>query len=230
MRNFIVAIDGPAGSGKSTVAKILAKKYAMTYLDTGAMYRMCALYFIENEISIDKKKNIEENLPLINIDIEKDKFFLNGKDVSLEIRTPKVTGMVSYVAKIKEIREKMVELQRKISEGKDVILDGRDIGTVVFPNADLKIFLVASPEERAKRRMKDYEEKGIHEDYEKVLASILERDFIDSTRKEGPLKKANDAVEISTDGDTIDETVAKLGVFIGVAKEKKARREEEQGE
>ncbi|MDY2981600.1 MAG: (d)CMP kinase [Fusobacterium sp.] len=230
MKNFIVAIDGPAGSGKSTVAKILAKKYAMTYLDTGAMYRMCALYFIENEISIDKKKNIEEHLPLINIDIEKDKFFLNGKDVSLEIRTPKVTGMVSYVAKIKEIREKMVELQRKISEGKDVILDGRDIGTVVFPNADLKIFLVASPEERAKRRMKDYEEKGIHEDYEKVLASILERDFIDSTRKEGPLKKANDAVEISTDGDTIDETVAKLGVFIGVAKEKKARREEEQGE
>ena len=230
MKNFIVAIDGPAGSGKSTVAKILAKKYAMTYLDTGAMYRMCALYFIENEISIDKKKNIEENLPLINIDIEKDKFFLNGKDVSLEIRTPKVTGMVSYVAKIKEIREKMVELQRKISEGKNVILDGRDIGTVVFPNADLKIFLVASPEERAKRRMKDYEEKGIHEDYEKVLASILERDFIDSTRKEGPLKKANDAVEISTDGDTIDETVAKLGVFIGVAKEKKARREEEQGE
>lgn len=230
MKNFIVAIDGPAGSGKSTVAKILAKKYAMTYLDTGAMYRMCALYFIENEISIDKKKNIEEHLPLINIDIEKDKFFLNGKDVSLEIRTPKVTGMVSYVAKIKEIREKMVELQRKISEGKDVILDGRDIGTVVFPNADLKIFLVASPEERAKRRMKDYEEKGIHEDYEKVLASILERDFIDSTRKEGPLKKANDAVEISTDGDTIDETVAKLGVFIGVAKEKRARREEEQGE
>ena len=230
MKNFIVAIDGPAGSGKSTVAKILAKKYAMTYLDTGAMYRMCALYFIENEISIDKKKNIEENLPLINIDIERDKFFLNGKDVSLEIRTPKVTGMVSYVAKIKEIREKMVELQRKISEGKDVILDGRDIGTVVFPNADLKIFLVASPEERAKRRMKDYEEKDIHEDYEKVLASILERDFIDSTRKEGPLKKANDAVEISTDGDTIDETVAKLGVFIGVAKEKKARREEEQGE
>ena len=230
MKNFIVAIDGPAGSGKSTVAKILAKKYAMTYLDTGAMYRMCALYFIENEISIDKKKNIEEHLPLINIDIEKDKFFLNGKDVSLEIRTPKVTGMVSYVAKIKEIREKMVELQRKISEGKDVILDGRDIGTVVFPNADLKIFLVASPEERAKRRMKDYEEKDIHEDYEKVLASILERDFIDSTRKEGPLKKASDAVEISTDGDTIDETVAKLGVFIGVAKEKKARREEEQGE
>lgn len=230
MKNFIVAIDGPAGSGKSTVAKILAKKYAMTYLDTGAMYRMCALYFIENEISIDKKKNIEEHLPLINIDIEKDKFFLNGKDVSLKIRTPEVTGLVSYVAKIKEIREKMVELQRKISEGKDVILDGRDIGTVVFPNADLKIFLVASPEERAKRRMKDYEEKGIHEDYEKVLASILERDFIDSTRKEGPLKKASDAVEISTDGDTIDETVAKLGVFIGVAKEKKARREEEQGE
>lgn len=230
MKNFIVAIDGPAGSGKSTVAKILAKKYAMTYLDTGAMYRMCALYFIENEISLDKKKNIEEHLPLINIDIEKDKFFLNGKDVSLEIRTPKVTGMVSYVAKIKEVREKMVELQRKISEGKDVILDGRDIGTVVFPNADLKVFLVASPEERAKRRMKDYEEKGIHEDYEKVLASILERDFIDSTRKEGPLKKASDAVEISTDGDTIDETVAKLGVFIGVAKEKKARREEEQGE
>ncbi len=225
MSNFIVALDGPAGSGKSTVAKILSKKYAMTYLDTGAMYRMCALYFIENELNAENKKEVEKHLPLINIDIEKDKFFLNGKDVSEEIRTPRVSGMVSYVAKIKEVREKMVSLQREISKGKDVILDGRDIGTVVFPNADLKIFLVASPEERAKRRLMDYEGKGIEENYEKVLANILERDHIDSTRKEGPLKKAKDAVEINTDGDTIDETVAKLGVFIGVAREKRARKE-----
>ena len=230
MSNFIVAIDGPAGSGKSTVAKILANKYAMTYLDTGAMYRMCALYFIENEINAEKKKVIEEHLPLIKIDITEDTFILNGKDVSKEIRTPKVTSMVSYVAKIKEVRDKMVQLQREISQGKDVILDGRDIGTVVFPNADLKIFLVASPEERANRRVKDYEEKGIKEDYEKVLAGIIERDHIDSTRKEGPLKKASDAVEINTDGEILEETLAKLGVFIGVAREKKIRQEGSKGE
>lgn len=218
MKNFIMAIDGPAGSGKSTIAKILAKNYNLTYLDTGAMYRMVALYFLDNGIDFDSNSEVIKSLPNIKIDIEKDKFILNGKDVSEEIRTPRVSTKVSFAAKIKEVREKLVELQREISFGKNVVLDGRDIGTVVFPNADLKIFLVASPEERAKRRMKDYEEKGIKESFEAVLENIKERDMIDSTRKESPLKKAEDAIEVDTSFLDIEETVDILGKYL---KEKK---------
>ena len=210
MKNFIMAIDGPAGSGKSTIAKILAEKNNLTYLDTGAMYRMVALYFFENNVDLDNDMEVKLNLDKIKMDIEKDKFILNGKDVSKDIRTPRVSGLVSFVARIKRVREKLVELQREISRGKNVVLDGRDIGTVVFPNAPLKIFLIASQEERAKRRMKEYEEKGIKEDFEAVLANIKERDMIDSTRSEGPLKKANDAVEIDTSFMTIEEVTDEI--------------------
>lgn len=208
--NHIIAIDGPAGSGKSTIAKIIAKKENLTYLDTGAMYRMVALYFFENNVDFDNDFEVKLNLDKIKIDIQKDRFILNGKDVTEEIRTPRVNGLVSLVAKIKRVREKLVELQRTISRGKNVILDGRDIGTVVFPNAGLKIFLVASAEERAKRRLNEYKEKGIEEDYEAVLANIKERDRIDSTREESPLKKAEDAIEIDTSFMTIDEVVNKI--------------------
>lgn len=210
MKNFIMAIDGPAGSGKSTIAKILAEKNNLTYLDTGAMYRMVALYFFENNVDLDNDMEVKLNLDKIKMDIEKDKFILNGKDVSKDIRTPRVSGLVSFVARIKRVREKLVELQREISRGKNVVLDGRDIGTVVFPNAPLKIFLIASPEERAKRRMKEYEEKGIKEDFEAVLANIKERDMIDSTRSESPLKKAEDAVEIDTSFMTIEEVTDEI--------------------
>ena len=157
---------------------------------------------------------VKLNLDKIKMDIEKDKFILNGKDVSKDIRTPRVSGLVSFVARIKRVREKLVELQREISNGKNVVLDGRDIGTVVFPNAALKIFLVASPEERAKRRMKEYEEKGMKEDFEAVLANIKERDMIDSTREEGPLKKAYDAVEIDTSFMTIDEVSEEISRLV----------------
>ncbi|MCF2624641.1 (d)CMP kinase [Fusobacterium perfoetens] len=214
MRNFIMAIDGPAGSGKSTIAKILAERHNLTYLDTGAMYRMVALYFFENNVDLDNDMEVKLNLDKIKMDIEKDKFILNGKDVSKDIRTPRVSGLVSFVARIKRVREKLVELQREISNGKNVVLDGRDIGTVVFPNAALKIFLVASPEERAKRRMKEYEEKGMKEDFEAVLANIKERDMIDSTREEGPLKKAYDAVEIDTSFMTIDEVSEEISRLV----------------
>ena len=210
MKNFIMAIDGPAGSGKSTIAKILAEKNNLTYLDTGAMYRMVALYFFENNVDLDNDMEVKLNLDKIKMDIEKDKFILNGKDVSKDIRTPRVSGLVSFVARIKRVREKLVELQREISRGKNVVLDGRDIGTVVFPNAPLKIFLIASPEERAKRRMKEYEEKGIKEDFEAVLANIKERDMIDATRSESPLKKADDAVEIDTSFMTIEEVTDEI--------------------
>ncbi|MCJ8341834.1 MAG: (d)CMP kinase [Cetobacterium sp.] len=214
MENFVVAIDGPAGSGKSTIAKIIGKDYGLTYLDTGAMYRMVALYTLKNNISLENKEEIVNALEKIEIDIQGEKFILNGEDVSKEIRTPEVASIVSPVAAIKEVRVKLVELQREISSGKKVILDGRDIGTVVFPKADLKIFLVASPEERAKRRMKDYESKNIKENFEEVLASIKERDHIDSTRKESPLKKAEDAIEIDTSFLNISEVVDKISSLI----------------
>lgn len=214
MREFIVTVDGPAGSGKSTIAKIIAKKYGFTYLDTGAMYRMIALYALENSISLDDTEAIEDMLKNTKLDIIGNQFFLNGKDVSEEIRTPRVSAIVSPVSAIKEVRVKLVDLQREISKGKSVILDGRDIGTVVFPNGDVKIFLVASPEERAKRRLKEYEEKGVEADYESVLASIKERDYLDSTRKESPLKKAEDAHEIDSSTMSIDEVVEAISKYI----------------
>lgn len=214
MREFIVTVDGPAGSGKSTIAKIIAKKYGFTYLDTGAMYRMIALYALENSISLDDTEDVEDMLKNTKLDIIGNQFFLNGKDVSEEIRTPRVSAIVSPVSAIKEVRVKLVDLQREISKGKSVILDGRDIGTVVFPNGDVKIFLVASPEERAKRRLKEYEEKGVEADYESVLASIKERDYLDSTRKESPLKKAEDAHEIDSSTMSIDEVVEAISKYI----------------
>lgn len=214
MREFIVTVDGPAGSGKSTIAKIIAKKYGFTYLDTGAMYRMIALYALENRISLDDTEAVEDMLKNTKLDIIGNQFFLNGKDVSEEIRTPRVSAIVSPVSAIKEVRVKLVDLQREISKGKSVILDGRDIGTVVFPNGDVKIFLVASPEERAKRRLKEYEEKGVEADYESVLASIKERDYLDSTRKESPLKKAEDAHEIDSSTMSIDEVVEAISKYI----------------
>ena len=214
MKEFIVTVDGPAGSGKSTIAKIIAKKYGFTYLDTGAMYRMIALYALENSIYLQDSKAIETMLKNTKLDIVGNQFFLNGKDVSDEIRTPRVSAIVSPVSAIKEVRVKLVDLQREISKGKSVILDGRDIGTVVFPSGDVKIYLVASPEERAKRRLKEYEEKGVEADYESVLASIKERDFIDSTRKESPLKKAEDAHEIDSSTMSIDEVVEVISKYI----------------
>ena len=214
MKEFIVTVDGPAGSGKSTIAKIIAKKYGFTYLDTGAMYRMIALYALENSIDLQDSKAIETMLKNTKLDIVGNQFFLNGKDVSDEIRTPRVSAIVSPVSAIKEVRVKLVDLQREISKGKSVILDGRDIGTVVFPSGDVKIYLVASPEERAKRRLKEYEEKGVEADYESVLASIKERDFIDSTRKEIPLKKAEDAHEIDSSTMSIDEVVEVISKYI----------------
>ncbi|UUV19957.1 (d)CMP kinase [Fusobacteria bacterium ZRK30] len=214
MVSFIVAVDGPAGSGKSTISKMVAKKYRLTYLDTGAMYRMIAFTSIRDRVDLDDTAEVVNLLDKVNIDMKDDKFYVDGDDVSLEIRTPEVTAIVSKVAAIKEVRVKLVDLQRKISEGKDVILDGRDIGTVVFTNADLKIFLVASPEERAKRRVLDFKNKGIVENFEDVLSEIIRRDEFDSNRKESPLKKAEDAVEIDTSFMNIDEVVGAISELV----------------
>lgn len=214
MKEFIIAVDGPAGSGKSTIAKKIAKKYNFTYLDTGAMYRMVTLYFIQNNTNVNDLKNINDILDKISLDIKEDKFFLNGQDVTALIRTPEVSSKVSEISAIKEVRAKLVVQQRNISKGKKVILDGRDIGTVVFPNAQMKIFLIASPEERAKRRYKEYLEKGINQKYKDVLADIKARDIIDSTRKESPLKKAKDAMEIDSSFMSIEQVVNEIATHI----------------
>lgn len=202
---MIIAIDGPAGSGKSTISKLVAKDLNLIYLDTGAMYRMFTLKLLNEKVSFEDKKKIEKLLQNLNINIDKESFFLDGKDVSEEIRKSDVSKNVSKVAAIKEVREKMVDLQRKFSQSKDVILDGRDIGTVVFPNADIKIYLVADLKERAERRYREMLEKGQKVSFEEIYKNIADRDKLDSTREITPLKKAADAVEVDTTAKSIEE-------------------------
>ena len=216
MKKFVVAVDGPAGSGKSTVSKIIAQKYGFTYLDTGAMYRMIAFKVLRDCLDLEDIQEIEDLLSKSKLDIDGEKFILDGKDVSSEIRSREVTAVVSKVAAVKSVRDKLVDMQRSIGTGKNVILDGRDIGTVVFPDADLKVFLVASPEERAMRRVKDYEGKGQNAEFESVLNEIKKRDEIDSTREESPLKKASDAVEIDTSGMSIEEVCGAISEMIDI--------------
>ena len=202
---MIIAIDGPAGSGKSTIAKLIAKDLGMIYLDTGAMYRLFTLKILKEKINFYATKEIIKLLSNLKIDIKKDKFYLDGEDVTEEIRKTEVSMIVSKVATIKEVRETMVDHQIEFSKSKNIILDGRDIGTVVFPNADLKIFLVADPMERAKRRYKELIKKGEKVLLDEIYEKKNTRDKIDSTRKESPLKKAEDAVEVDTTYKNIEE-------------------------
>ena len=219
---FIVAVDGTAGSGKGSITKIVAERLNLTAIDTGAMYRCVALAMLEQNIKLEELDKIAELLKNIKIEFVEDetgkKVFLNGKDVSLKIRTVEVTEYASPVATIGIVREHLVKLQREIAKSIDVIMEGRDIGTNVFPNADVKIYLDATPEERALRRFKQNKENGIDTPYEEILKNVIDRDYRDSHREIAPLTRALDAVNVDSTGMTIEEEAEEV---IRIIKEKR---------
>lgn len=207
MERIVVAIDGPAGAGKSTISKIIAQKLNLKYIDTGAMYRAVTLKAIKNNLDLYNNNEISHMVKSSNIRINDEKIFMDGIDVTEEIRMPYVNEKVSIVSAMPEVREVLKEKQRKMAESFNVIMDGRDIGTNVLKDANIKIFLTASVEERAKRRYKEMIEKGISTTFEDVFKDIENRDNIDSSRKANPLKKADDAVMLDTTGMKMNEVV-----------------------
>lgn len=209
---MIIAIDGPSGAGKSTIAKILAEKLKIEYLDTGAMYRAVTKYVLDNQIDIYDKDKLKKALNNVHLDFKDSCIYLNGENVEKAIRSKLINENVSEVSSILDVRKFLVKNQREISSEKSTILDGRDIGTVVFPNADYKFFLYASIEVRAKRR---FDQKLSNETFEQIKESIRKRDEYDSNREISPLKKADDAIEIDTSNLSIEETVDKIISYIG---------------
>ncbi|MEO0059974.1 MAG: hypothetical protein RLZZ312_1621 [Bacteroidota bacterium] len=214
MKKITIAIDGFSSTGKSTLAKQLAQKLGYVFVDTGAMYRAITLFAMQNGfIDIDNfdKISLIQELPKIklhfvfNEQLGFAEMFLNNNNVELEIRKIEVSGFVSQVAAVSEVRAKLVEQQQEMGQSKGIVMDGRDIGTVVFPDADLKIFMTASPEVRAKRRFDELLAKGENVSFEQVHENVTNRDFLDSTRKDSPLFKANDAIEIDNSDISRDE-------------------------
>ncbi|NNG67968.1 (d)CMP kinase [Caldanaerobacter subterraneus] len=205
-----IAIDGPAGAGKSTVAKKLAKLLGFTYIDTGAMYRAITLKVLRENISLEDEERIIEAARKSDISLDGERVFLDGEDVSEEIRKPIISEKVSVVSQIPEVREILVKKQRKIAEGKNVVMDGRDIGTVVLPDAQFKFFLTASLEERARRRYEELKNKGTEVKYEEVLEEIKKRDSLDSGRKTSPLTIPEGAILIDTTDLTEEEVVERV--------------------
>lgn len=207
--SFIVAIDGPAGSGKGTLTHEISKRMGLINIDTGATYRSVALAAIRRGLTLENKKEIAELVDELNIEIKnidgENRFFLDGEDVSKDIRSKEVTAIVSQVSSIVAVREKMAVLQRRLAEGKDVIMEGRDIGTVIFPNANVKIYLDATVEERARRRFKENQEKGIDTTYEEVIENIKMRDENDKNKEVGALKVAEGAIIVDSTNMSIEE-------------------------
>ena len=214
LNDMIIAIDGPAASGKSTTAIGVAKRLGITYLDTGAMYRAVTFGLIENNIKFDHSSDLENYLKKIKLEFFKTKtktlLHLNGRNITEEIRSSKVTESVSEVSALKIVRSSMVLIQRKMADSNDCILEGRDISTVVFPNADFKFFLIADEEVRAKRRLNDLRKLGELQSIDKVIHDIIERDYKDSNRVHSPLKKAEDAIIIDTSNLNINEVINKI--------------------
>jgi len=201
----IIAIDGPAGAGKSTIAKKVAEKLNFTYLDTGAMYRAFTLLVLKKGIPLENTQLIEKTLDDFDISFIDNRILMNGTDVTKDIRNEEVTKNVSYISSLPFVRKKMVELQRKIGQNNYIVIEGRDIGTVVFPNADYKFYLDASIETRAVRRLKDKNDSSKASTIDEMIKKIRDRDTYDSTRKIAPLKKAEDAIYIDSTNMTIDE-------------------------
>lgn len=214
--SFIVAIDGPAGVGKGTIAKRVADDLGLITIDTGATYRSVTVAILENNIKLEELDKIAELLKNIKIELilegKNQKVFLNGEDVTTKIREDEVNNLVSKVSSIKEVRAEMVNLQRKLAEGKNVIMEGRDIGTVVFPKANIKIFLDASLEERAMRRYKQNQETGIDKElsYDEVYESIKNRDYNDRNKPIGALKQAEDAILVDTTGMSLEDNTRRV--------------------
>lgn len=204
-----IAIDGPAGAGKSTIAKLVAKEKGFIYVDTGAMYRAIALYLIRNNVALEDSESMIKYASKAEVSIKyedgQQQVILNGENVNGLIRTEEVSKMASVSSAVPEIRTMLLELQRKLARENDVVMDGRDIGTNILPNAQYKIFLTASAEERANRRYKELVERGEECDYEKIKADIIERDERDSNRATAPLKQAEDAILVDSSNMTIDE-------------------------
>ena len=216
MKKIVIAIDGNSGCGKSSTAKALARKLKYIYIDTGAMYRAVTLFFIEHNVDLKNDLDVQEALKQIdisfqyNIDTGKNETFLNGKNVERDIRQMEVSNLVSPVSEISRVRRKLVEQQRRMGKDKGVVMDGRDIGTVVFPDAELKIYMTADLEVRAMRRQKELMESNTRVDLDKVINNLKNRDSIDSSRDDSPLKKADDAYEIDTSNLTFDEQVNQI--------------------
>ena len=219
---MIIAIDGPAGAGKSTISKLVAKKIQFQYVDTGAMYRAITLHFLEKGVSPDQAAAEVANLNA-SIKMNGQQIFFNGKDVSRQIRSLEVNQAVSDYAAIPAIRFLLVELQREIGKDQDIVADGRDMGTYVFPEAELKIFLTASVEVRAKRRFDEMRNKGESVEWADIVHNIRERDRIDSEREMAPLKKADDAIEVDTSDLTIQQVVDRILDLIQSKKQAEAK-------
>lgn len=213
-----IAIDGPSGAGKSSIARKMAEKMGYIYVDTGAMFRALGLKFLKNNVSVEDIETVKKILSDTTVDIAfrdgEQRVILDGVDVSDDIRTPEVSSAASKFSAISEVRLHLLDMQRNLAKNNNVIMDGRDIGTVVLPNADIKIFLTASAEERAQRRYRELIEKGQDVKYEDVLADMKKRDYDDSHRAVAPLKRADDAVDIDTTGNSLEESVEMLYEFI----------------
>lgn len=209
-----VAIDGPAGAGKSTIAKLVGKKFDLMYINTGAMYRAVALMAERNDVKPEEVEKLVKLVDTMEMHFENDDLILNGVNIQDEITLPEISEIVSQYASIPEVRSKLVVLQRKMSEKYNVIMDGRDIGTVVLKDSKFKFFLTATPEERARRRFTELVNRGIDVNYDKLLEDIIKRDYIDSHREVDPLKKADDAIEIDSSNYNINEVTEIICNFI----------------